>query len=377
MKWIKILFSIVGLLILVCVFVIGSLIIFLDPNKLKSVLIEETMKQTGYQLTIKGSLSWAFYYPNIAIKAEEMILSAPGQSTPFIEVKGVKIATELNQFLRGNEKLQGKLFISHLQLMSVKAENVSTDLSWKDNVLTLESVSALLYGGSMTGKAIGRDLSGTPDWRWDMQFSHIQLQPLLQDLNGPNSKIKLSGVGQIKLQAEAKGKTQNEMLDSINGNGEFSLNDGIVQGIDLNYLVQTADALVNKQSITPPVNINQTAFTSLTGTFNIKNGIAETHNLLLTSSAFTTQGDGSLALASQALNLHLRVKPQQNAKFQWDIPVLVAGNINHPDVRLDMTDVEKLIAKQELETLKTKAVEQIKEHLHGKAAEFLQNLLGS
>jgi hypothetical protein len=41
-----------------------------------------------------------------------------------------------------------------------------------------------------------------------------------------------------------------------------------------------------------------------------------------------------------------------------------------------MTDIQKMLAKQEIEKLKAKAVEQIKEHIPGKAGDFLQNLLG-
>ena len=69
MKWLKISFSILVLLVLISVLAIGSFLFFMDPNKLKPVIIEETKKRTGYQLAIDGVLSWSFY-PNLAIKID-------------------------------------------------------------------------------------------------------------------------------------------------------------------------------------------------------------------------------------------------------------------------------------------------------------------
>jgi uncharacterized protein involved in outer membrane biogenesis len=374
MKWLKVFFSILGLLLLICVLAVGSLIVFLDPNKLKPAIIDETMKQTGYQLTIAGPLSWSFY-PGLAIKIDSMTFSTPNRPIPFIELHDVRVLTEWWPLLRGHAKWQGKVSISAMKLMNLHAKNMTADLHWDNHGPTLRPIHALLYGGSLTGALVGHDLSGVPHWQWDVQFSDIQLWPLLQNVNGPESKIKVSGVGQVKLQGETQGKTQNQILNNMNGTGEFSLHDGIVQGVDLNYLMQTADALINKQAVTPSANREQTSFSRLTGPIVIKNGVAETNNMLLVSSAFITKGEGTVVLLSKELNFHLLVGPQQNAKTQWEIPVLVTGDLGRPDVRLDMTEIEKFLAKQEWGKLKAKAVEQIKEHVPGKAGEFLQNLL--
>ncbi len=375
MKWLKVLFSILGLLILVCVLAVACLIIFMDPNKLKPVIIAETMNKTGYQLAIEGSLSWSFY-PRLSIKADKIMLSAANQPTPFIELSEVKVAADLMQLLRGKEKLQGDVNIAKLRLVNLHAEQVSANLHWVDHVLTLQPIQASLYGGTLKAIAMGSDLSSVPHWRWDVKFDHIDMQSLLQDINGPNSKIKISGIGQMKLQAQTQGNTQDQILNNISGTGEFNLNNGIVQGVDLNYFMQTADALINKEAVSQPENINQTAFNQLTGSFVIKQGTAETHDMRLFAPAFITKGEGTISLASNILELHLLIQAQQNAKTQFAIPVLLTGDLNRPYVRLDMTEIDKILAKQEIEKLKEKAVEQIQKHVPGKAGEFLQKLLG-
>jgi AsmA protein len=375
MKLFKIIFSIVCLVVFIAVLAIGSLIIFVDPNKLKPVIIDAVMKKSGYQLAIEGRLSWSFY-PRIAVKIDHMMLSAPNQPAPFIDAKDVRMGADFSQLIQATEKLQGNLTISTLKLTNVHAENVSTELHWENNVLTLQPIKASLYGGTLEGTATGKNLSAVPRWDWDLQANGIQVKQLLDDVNGGNSKIKIMGVGQVKMQAQTQGSTREQVLNALAGTIGFSLNNGVLDGINLNYLFQSADALINRRPVEPPTNINQTSFESLRGTVALKNGVAETNDVLLTSSAFTAKAQGSVGLLSQNIDFQLRLKPQQTASTQWEIPVLITGNLSRPDVRLDTMEIQKFLAGQEIEKLKAKAVEQIQQHVPGKAGEFLQNLLG-
>ena len=156
---------------------------------------------------------------------------------------------------------------------------------------------------------------------------------------------------------------------------EFVVKEGVVFGVDLNYLVQTADALINQLPLMKPEHINQTKFDSLTGSALIKNGVATTNNLLLTSSSFITHGKGELDLVMQIINLELLVKSQQTVESQWEIPVLIKGNLFSPAVQLDSRKLQEMLAKQQLEKFKNKAQDEIKKRLP-KAGDLLQNLLG-
>ena len=129
MKAIKILFSIICLIIIVCVFAAGALIYFVDPDRMKPVIIEEVQNTTGYLLSIDGKLSWSFY-PRLAIKVDHMQLKAPQQSQAFLDASGVRMAMDLYQLWRSREKLQGKIAISNLVLMNIKSENVTQILQY-------------------------------------------------------------------------------------------------------------------------------------------------------------------------------------------------------------------------------------------------------
>lgn len=373
MKLVRILLLILGLIILIGVIAVGSLILFVDPNKLKPVITEEVMKKTGYNLVIDGNLSWSFY-PILGVKVGHMTISAPSATVPFVDASNVTIATEMSRLFRGQEQLQGDVHVGDVKIANVHASDARINLSWRDHTLYLDPITATLYDGTLTGKANGRELAGTPKWSWDLQFNKVQLKPLLHDVNGEDSRVKIAGIGDVKISFATQGKTREQVLSNLSGITQFSLSNGIIEGVDLNYIIHTADAVINKQPLVQPSN-NLTTFDSFSGGLIIKNGVAETSNLLLLSSAFKAVGKGSVNLVYQAVNFQLQVAAL-NVQTSWEIPVTVTGSLSRPDVRLDTTELRKLVIKEEFDKVRNKVSSQIKEHIPGKTGDFLQKLIG-
>ena len=376
MKWLRITFSIVALIVLVAAAGIASLVYFIDPNKMRPVLVEEVMRKTGYQLAIYEKLSWSVY-PRLGINVVRMTLTAPEQSEPFLDLHNVTIGTELLDLIKGRSQLQGDVRISNIQLMGIQAQNAHVVLQWKDRVLTLEPIVAYMYGGVLHGLANGRNLESVPKWDWDLRLTHVQIQPLLSDANRGKVKMKINGTGQLMVQASTQGLTREQLINNLNGKAGITIQDGIVEGMDLNYLVQTADQLINKVPVTPPTNnLTETKFDRLTGSIDIKDGIVKSDNLYLTTSALIAKAQGTYVILSQTIDLALKVTPQQQLS-QWEIPIQVSGNLADPDVRLDTLEIQKLIVKEEASKVRDKVKEQVKEHIPGKAGDMIQRFLGS
>jgi AsmA protein len=371
-KVFKFLVWVVVLVVVIAVLAFAALYIFADPNKLKPVISSEVQKRTGYQLIFDGDLSWSLY-PQLGVKAAHVTLQAPNQQKPFIDLKRIHIAVEPMQLLYGYHKLRGEVHIAEVTFMNVHATSALVGLHWQDQSIVLRPIQASLYGGSLSGNARGKDFGAVPAWNWELTLSHVDMQPLLHDANGDASKLILSGTGQVKISASTQGLDAKQMMSNLNGVTDFSVQNGAVEGIDLNYLLQTADALLNKKQIELPTDINQTKFDSMAGSVLINNGLAQTNNLLLTSAAFKVKGQGSYSLPAQTIDLALQVAPPEN---QWDIPVLVRGEVSRPTVQLDMREINKQVASRELAQVKDKVRDKIKEKIPGKAGEYLSNLLG-
>jgi uncharacterized protein involved in outer membrane biogenesis len=352
---------------------------FIDPNQLKPIIAAEVMKKTGYQLYIEGDLTWSFY-PRLGVKMKHVTLSEPNQTQPFLNLNEVRIATSPWELWHGVKSLKGNVYAANVTLGNMNAEQVSVDLHWQNDILTLQPINASLYQGSLQGLAHVQVVSDVPRLDWDVQFHQIQLQSLLHDVNA-NSKLNISGVGYVKITASTQGKTREELLNHLNGTSDFKLSNGVIEGVNINYWIQAADALLHKQpEPVAPVNLDQTAFDDLGGSVTLTEGLAKTNNLMLTAPAFVATAEGTVALNAKTIDLSLQVKPHTSITtptVSWAVPVLIQGELQHPDVRLNMEDIRKLLFKQEIDKVKAKAREIIKEHIPGSAGSFLQNLLSS
>ena len=139
MKCVRIVFSIIVLLVLIAILAVGSLIYFIDPNKLKPVITAEVMKRSHYKLVIDGSLSWSFY-PRLGIKIDSMKLTQPNQTAAFLDLHDIRIAMQWSQLWHGIEKLQGNLDISEVKFMQLHAKHAHIDLYWRDKTLTMQPI---------------------------------------------------------------------------------------------------------------------------------------------------------------------------------------------------------------------------------------------
>lgn len=376
MKFVRILLSVIVLFIVVAALAIGSLMYFIDPGKLKPVLAEEMKKQTGYEVVMDGEFSWSFY-PRIGIKVGRLAFMSQGQKTPFLDMHRVLFVTDLAPLLQGQQKLRGDIYVSDLVIFNMHARDAHVGVRWQDEQLTLQPMTAALYNGTFHGIARGKQLTAVPAWGWDVAFMNVDLRALLNDVNGADSKLKLSGIGQVEVRGTASGISREQILNSVNGSAMFAVKEGAVEGIDLNYLVKSADALINKQPVVLPTDrVDQTTFESFTGTTVMRNGIVSTSDLALKTSALSATGSGSYHLIYQAINMQLRLAASQNAKTQWLIPVMLSGNVRQPEVHLDVTELNIMVAKQKLEEVKNKVREEIKQRVSGKAGQALQKLLG-
>lgn len=375
MKFLKTFFASLLLFIFICVIGITFLILTIDPNKLKPVIASEVKKKTGYEVFIQGNLSWSFY--PLAIRMHRLTLTQPNQLEPLVNLDDIKISVSSLELLNSKETLQGNVHIGNVNFKNVQAQNVNTKLLWQKDGFILQPIRANFYGGKLEGSMQGQSLLDIPYWNWDLQLTQIQLKPLFEAIYGSQAKFKMSGLGQIKFNIGSQGKTKNQILNQLNGTTEFSINDGAIEGLDLNYYIQTAEALVGRESITNINETNQTHFNQLMAAAIIKNGIIYSKNLLLVSPSFITRGAGSIILYTQDMDLELKIQPQKNSKISWKIPLEIVGKVNNPNIQLDASEIQKLIVKREIDKIKDKARDHVKKLLPGDTVEFLQNLLSN
>jgi AsmA protein len=283
---------------------------------------------------------------------------------------------------------QGKIKIEQLEAANLKINNIDMQTKLQDGVLALTPLSASLYQGRLVAQAKVNFTSATPQISLQSTLTGIQAEPLLKDLNSEGSKLKVKGVGNVDMQVTTAGLNADSVVRNLNGTGRFSLNNGVVDGIDVAYLADSAYALAQSQA-SKTQDTGSTTFGNLAGTVTMNNGVVTNNDLVLDAPRFESKGQGTIDLVNKQINYLLQTVSKEAALnkgknimnvYNLTIPVRIAGNFKNPSIKLDTGDILKQVAAQQAEhvrdQIKSKIKDQIKNQLPGKAGELLQNLLG-
>ncbi len=283
----------------------------------------------------------------------------------------------------------GNIDINELQAAKIKLNHFNAHLNYQNGALTLSPVKADLYQGNLNADAHVSLNTAIPQITLQGKLANVQAQPLMQDLMGANQKLKLTGIANIDLNVKTAGKDGDAIVKNLNGTSHLSFSNGTLEGADLGYLIDSAYALVNRETMSA-TNTDKTSFGTLTATAVIHDGVVSNNDLLLSSPRFDTKGNGTINLVSQTIDYSLQAALKQNQvrtvkNFSgFTIPIRITGPLAGPSVRVDSSELVKIAAQQQIEKhkeqIQQKVQEKIQENLKGKlpeqAGQLIQNLLG-
>lgn len=304
-----------------------------------------------------------------------------GKGIPAVEVIK-EVSGDIDIVSSSNSmSLQGKLKIDEVKVNNIKITSLRVPMQYQNGILELSSITGSFYQGSFQGNT-KVNLNNVPaQVSMQTKLINFRAESLMQDI-GSNQKLKFTGEGNADFQINTMMGGENASLKNLNGNGQFSFNKGVLQGIDIAYLLNSASAFISRQE-SSSVNTQQTTFGNLTGRFVIRNGVVASNDLLMNSAEFTTKGQGDIDLVNQTINYHLQTlmnKPAADTNAlnlsSFPIPILVYGSLKNPKIGLDADALAKVIAQQKFKNIKTQVKDTLKTNVPEKAGELLQNLFG-
>ncbi len=278
---------------------------------------------------------------------------------------------------------QGKFNLDTVEANHVKLTHLVIPVRYQIGVLEMAPITANIYQGSLQSNVKMNLTGNSPQIAVQEQLSNVQLEPLLADL-APNQKLKLKGIANIGLQLTTSGNDPQAVVKNLNGTGQINCKQGVLEGLDIGYLMDTAYSVLKQKALTTQ-NTKQTTFDSLTGNLVFRDGVIVSDDLLLTAPRFKTNGKGTIDLVNQKIDYHLQtvlLQATQDQKNDWGnlygmpIPINIAGNLKDPSIRLDTGVLVKAVAEQQIKKIENKAQDQLKQQVQGKAQELFQNLLG-
>jgi AsmA protein len=242
---------------------------------------------------------------------------------------------------RSSLSLNSQLHIQHLLYNNLSLDNISGQLHYAAQVLTLDPITVTVLQGFYHGKitlttdnASKLTVAGT--------LSHLDLALLQQYLG---AKLSVTGLLDAKGTLSSEGQSQKQRVASLNGNIALVINQGSWTKLNLNNVLGLLNLISSRHTL--PTN---NGFSSVSGDFAIHNGVANNPNLKLISPLLTAKGNGTVNLVAQTLDynatLHLdsNVSQQISGSSQWseqDIPITIKGPLDNPKIELDNTAVIK------------------------------------
>lgn len=141
-----------------------------------------------------------------------------------------------------------------------------------------------------------------------------------------------------------------DLLNTLGGSGQLRLGPGKVVGPQalalIGTLTQIAGAVSSALAADVPTALTSspTDFDSITGTYQITNGVVTTRDLLYSSRAMKVGVAGDYGLATRRMNLDLRVNYGRG-----ELRARVSGNAASPSIRVDPSSVSGDVSREKIE----------------------------
>jgi len=310
--------------------------------------------------TVRGSLSAKnFAAPQVAFN-----LNADQIDTEELQNLTVPTPANKNAAKRGkNEEPSlllsttgtGTLAAGFIKANDIELKNVNTKCNLNKGVIELSPLSADIFGGKANGSLTTDMRPAIPECSVKMKFAGVDANSLLSAVSSMKDRVSGSLTADTNLRFSLV--HANDLARTLNGVLSFNLTNGVIKNINILSEVSKLGKLLGVGSDSTGGGTDLKKFA---GTLNIANGVATTQNLAGELNQGTITARGTLNLASQDVNMHLRAVLGSSAAGQQQaaggllgtvlavvkgnlvVPVLITGNMAHPNVAPDTAEMAKL-----------------------------------
>ena len=245
-----------------------------------------------------------------------------------------------------NLNLQGELSIDELMVSGLSFNNVLLGLSAEQGLIELSPLQANLYQGSYNGSINLNVNTAAPEFTMRSTLQNINIEPLSNDFIGASYA---SGNGTINLALAGSGNNTQNILNSLDGSADLTLNDGILDGVDVGAILIQLETMIRSRRILAVNRGEQTAFDNLSATIQIENGIARSSDLLIQAPGFNVSGAGTLAnLQNQSIDFDLlasvnaasaTLESEEYDIGGYSLPINCVGSMDSPSCLPDVDSI--------------------------------------
>ena len=303
---------------------------------------------------LSGALAWQGVPLRFAGTASPALIlkGEPGQVALKLAGAPVEAAYEGTLALRGGVSADGRLLVERLNYKDVKIGPARLAVSIHEGVAQLTLQDAELYGGRGTGSLMLDATGPAPAVAASLKLTGLSMLPLLTDVAGI---AWLDGRGALTLALNGQGRSERQIVETLQGEVKVSVADGALAGVDIDKTVRALRrGRLGDLALRPE---DRTPFSEIAGTFDIANGVARNQDLKLVSTHAELRGEGLIELAPRRIDYTLHTKisagaPAQDAVLNigtLEFPIAIKGPLERPKFTIKgqegLTDALKQIGR--------------------------------
>ncbi|MCD8564290.1 MAG: AsmA family protein [Burkholderiaceae bacterium] len=254
--------------------------------------------------------------------------------------------------LKGHN-IKGKLRVGKVLSKGLTIDQVQADVLLNQGKLSVSPHSAQLFGGKLAG-SLAID-ANTNQFALKENISGIKLESLLTALG---QEPKVTGQGSLTLDLMTSGTTVKALEQNLSGNASVNLKDGAVKGIDIGAIINNVRSMLGKAPTQQGTGSGETAFTDLTASATIQNGIATNRDLNVKAPLFRLEGAGTVNIPNSTVDYLAKVAVVETSTGQGGkdlaalrgvtIPIKISGKFDSPQYSVDVGSLAAELAKSQL-----------------------------
>src|SRR5271166_1800091 len=247
----------------------------------------------------------------------------------------------------------GTITVGSLVYDRTTLTNVHSNVNLNHGVITLNPLTAGVYGGQINGSITADLRHETSGFAVNAKLTGANANQLLTAVG--NTKDTVYGTLNATVNQTFSTPASGDVTQTLNGPFSFTLTNGKLTKLDLmNELGKIGKFSGGSKGYT--------AISSMSGTFDVHNGVANTNDLKAALDVGTMAAAGTINLVNEALGLHLTAVLDKgfsqsvggtgvggylntalgNKNGELVLPVIITGTMSHPIVAPDMEKIAQM-----------------------------------
>ncbi|MBY8933672.1 hypothetical protein PS619_04223 [Pseudomonas fluorescens] len=194
------------------------------------------------------------------------------------------------------------LTFGQLTLDKLPIQNAALKATGQGGLLTLTNLSGELYNGGFAANGTLDVRPSAPVLNLQTRLNRVPVEKILES-QGKNPPVK--GLVTLTSNVTGSGNSQQALIDTLNGNASFVINNGVLLNANLEQQLCKGIATLNRKTLSGEPRGKDTPFQELKGNLTFRNGVASNPDLKVRIPGMTVNGDGDIDL--RVLGMDYRV----------------------------------------------------------------------